>query len=143
MAWASQAAAFHIIVTHVRDGGIGYFRIGGDDHYVVAHGLFHRTDAGLGVDRHEQDGVVVLGHHVFDLVVLGQGIVVAVEYGQLHGAILDGRVLLELADPVLHELALEPVDSSADLVGLAIGGRAILLASRRAPRPRRRAYQFS
>lgn len=77
-------------------------------------------------DRRERvmiSGVVVLGHHVFDLVVLGQRVVVAIEHRELHGAIFDGRVLLELAHPVLHELALEAVDRRADLVGLAVGGQ--------------------
>ena len=118
-----QAAAFHVVVTHIRHAGIGYFRIGGDDHHVVAHGGLDGTDAGLGINRYEQNRVVALGHHVFDLVVLGQGVVVAVEHGQLHGAILDGRMFLELADPVLHELTLEAIDGCADLVGLAVGGQ--------------------
>ncbi|MNN38168.1 hypothetical protein D3C81_1521520 [compost metagenome] len=63
----------------------------------------------------------MLGDHGFDLVVLGQGVIVAIEHGQLYGAVLDCRMFLEFAHPVLHVLALEAVHRSTDPVGLVLG----------------------
>ena len=68
---------------------------------------------GLDVDWHEDDAVELLGDHGVELVVLGQGVVVAVEHRELHRAVLHGRVLFQGGHPDLHEFGLQPVGCQA------------------------------
>lgn len=117
-----EVVGYYVIVVYVGCQYIVLYVGIGVDYWNVGFDCFlYWCCVGFEVDGYEDDGVIFLQDYCVELVVLGEGVVVVVEDGDLYVVILYCWMGFELIVLYLYEFVFEIVDGCVDVQGFVLG----------------------